>query len=202
MTNVSSFPAPTPPTEAIKYTYNNGNIANDPKLAVNYFINAIEKIPSLIKKYQEETEKLKTDVPVLQGIVSSTWRKDNELNELKTELAVVERKIQLSLKPIDQNEEQPSETQEKKTKKPKHEKTINGKKVISEPKVVVSDNSAKNDTEKDIETIQNLLSGKMKPTDVVPLQSIQQAKEEMGDRLKITSIPTYSIEINSKGFKI
>jgi hypothetical protein len=141
-------------------------------------------------------------VPVLQGIVSSTWRKENELKELKTELAAVERKIQLSLKPIEQNEEQPSETQEQKEKMSKHENAINGKEVISEPKAVVSGNSVKDDTAKDIETIQNLLSGKMKPTDVVPLQSIQQAKEEMGDRLKITSIPTYSIEINSKGFKI
>jgi len=96
----------------IKHTYNNGNIANDPKLAVNYFLNALEKIPSLIAKYQTETEKLTSDLPVLQEVVNSTWRKENELKDLKTELSALDRKIQLSLKPIDQSDEKPTETQE------------------------------------------------------------------------------------------
>ena len=99
----------------IKYTYNNGKIANDPQLAVNYFLNALEKIPSLMKKYEKETNDLQIDVPVLQGIVNSTWRKENELKDLKTELAAVERKIQLSLKPVDQSEDKPSEAQKQKS---------------------------------------------------------------------------------------
>jgi hypothetical protein len=50
----------------IKYTYNNGNIAGDLKLAVNYFLHALEKIPSLIEKYQSDTEKISKDLPVLR----------------------------------------------------------------------------------------------------------------------------------------
>jgi len=93
----------------IKYTYSNGTIAQDPKLAVNYFIHALEKIPTLIEKYQAETEKLSKDLPVLQEVTGSAWRREAELKELKTELAALDRKIQLSLKPVDENEEKQSE---------------------------------------------------------------------------------------------
>ena len=39
------------------------------------------------------------DIPILQGVVNGVWVKENRLSELKTELAAVERKIQLSLTP-------------------------------------------------------------------------------------------------------
>ncbi len=95
----------------VKYSYNNGNIAREPKLAVGYFLHALEKIPSLIEKYQAETEKLSKDLPVLQEIVNSTWRKENDLKDLKTELSALDRKIQLSLKPIDESEDKPDNKQ-------------------------------------------------------------------------------------------
>ena len=34
----------------IKYTYNNGNVASDPKLASLNFLKALERIPKLIEK--------------------------------------------------------------------------------------------------------------------------------------------------------
>jgi N12 class adenine-specific DNA methylase len=89
----------------VKYSHNNGHIANDPKLAVRYFLHALEKIPTLIEKYEKENEKIKSDLPVLQEIAKSTWRKENELKDLKTELATLDRKIQLSLKPVDESED-------------------------------------------------------------------------------------------------
>jgi hypothetical protein len=93
----------------IKHTHNNGQIANDPNLAVSYFIRALEKIPSLIDKYQKDNEKLSKDLLVLQDVVGSSWRKEDELKNLKTELAAMDRKIQLSLKPMDDNEDKPSD---------------------------------------------------------------------------------------------
>ncbi len=42
---------------------------------------------------------LKKDLPILQEVVNSTWSKENRLNELKTELAAADRKIQLSITP-------------------------------------------------------------------------------------------------------
>ena len=61
----------------IKYTYNNGNIAADPKLATLNFLNALERIPKLIEQYKTANEKLEQDLPVLRQVVSSTWKKED-----------------------------------------------------------------------------------------------------------------------------
>lgn len=86
----------------IKYSYNNGNIATDPKLASLNFLNALEKIPKLSEKYETEIAKIAKDIPVLQELVSSVWKKEEELKNLKVELTTLDRQIQLSLKPIEQ----------------------------------------------------------------------------------------------------
>lgn len=95
----------------IKYSYNNANIAADPVLASQNFLNALEKMPTLIEKYQNDTEKISKDIPVLESVLGSTWKKEEELRELKSELQTLDRKIQLSLKPIEQGEA-PQEQQE------------------------------------------------------------------------------------------
>ncbi|MDR0537638.1 MAG: hypothetical protein LBH04_06310 [Tannerellaceae bacterium] len=96
----------------VKYSYNNGRLANDPKLAVNFFLHAMEKIPLLIEKHERENVKLFQDLPVLQEVIQSTWRKEEELKALKSELSALNRKIDLSLKPIDTGEDKPEEKQE------------------------------------------------------------------------------------------
>ena len=67
----------------------------------------------MAERYQKETEKLSKDLPVLQEIANSAWKKEEQLKELKTELSALDRKIQLSLKPIDESEEKPDEKQGK-----------------------------------------------------------------------------------------
>jgi hypothetical protein len=121
----------------IKYSYNNGRIAVEPLLAARSFIGALEKIPSIVKNYEKENEKISKDLPVLQEVVNSTWHKENELKDLKTELATLDSKIQLSLKPVDQSEDNPQK------------------------------NSIKNenDAQKAVREIQDLASGKMKISD-------------------------------------
>jgi hypothetical protein len=104
----------------VKYSYNNGRLANDPKLAVNFFLHAMEKIPSLIEKYEKDNVKLSQDLPVLQEVAQSTWRKEEELKALKSELSALNRKIDLSLKPIDTGEDKPEEKQEYTTAHPVH----------------------------------------------------------------------------------
>ncbi|MFI3317487.1 MAG: hypothetical protein SNF93_08085 [Rikenellaceae bacterium] len=89
----------------IKYNYNNGNIAADPLLAATNFLSALEKMSSLLERYQKDNEIQRADIPILQEVLSSTWRKEDELKELKGELATLDRKIQLSLKPIEQGDE-------------------------------------------------------------------------------------------------
>lgn len=83
----------------IKYTYNNGIIAKDEKLASMNFLNALEKLPSYIEQEQKKIVEIQKDLPILYEVVNGTWSKEDRLNELKTELAAVELKIQLSITP-------------------------------------------------------------------------------------------------------
>ena len=87
-----------------KYSYNNGNIAVDPKLASMNFLNALERIPRYMEQYKVANEKLEQDIPVLLEVVGGVWKKEEELKSLKSDLATLERKIQISLSP--QKEEQ------------------------------------------------------------------------------------------------
>jgi hypothetical protein len=97
----------------IKYSYNNGHIAADPKLATLNFLNALEKIPTLIDNEQKKITELQRDIPVLREVVNSAWTKEKSLGELKSELAAVERKIQLSITPVSQAEDAPAEQNSK-----------------------------------------------------------------------------------------
>ena len=91
--------------DGIKYTYNNGYIAKEPKLAVMNFINALERIPAMIEKREKENAELSKDIPVLREIVAATWPKDAEIKQLGEDLASLNRKIQLTLKPVGLHEE-------------------------------------------------------------------------------------------------
>ena len=91
--------------DGIKYTYNNGYIAKEPKLAVMNFINALERIPAMIEKREKENAELSKDIPVLREIVAATLPKDSEIKRLGEELASLNRKIQLTLKPVGLHEE-------------------------------------------------------------------------------------------------
>lgn len=98
----------------IKYTYNNGIIAKDEKLASMNFLNALEKLPAHIEQEQKKIAEIQKDIPVLQEVLNGTWSKESRLSELKTELAAVERKIQLSIAP--EPEEKSIEETKKQTK--------------------------------------------------------------------------------------
>ena len=83
-----------------KYTYNNGHLAMaDPVAAARNFLNALEKIPSTIDQYKAKNEALERDIPQLQKIAGKVWKKEDKLKQLKSELAALDRKIQLELAP-------------------------------------------------------------------------------------------------------
>jgi N12 class adenine-specific DNA methylase len=99
----------------IKYTYNNGLIAKDEKLAAINFLNALEKLPSYIEQEKRKINEIQKDLPVLQEVINATWSKESRLSEFKTELAGIERKIQLSITP--ETKEEPAEQSEKQKQK-------------------------------------------------------------------------------------
>jgi hypothetical protein len=85
---------------AYKYSYNNGQIAmSDHKAAALNFLNALERVPKLIEQYKTQNVTLKRDIPTLQEVVNGTWKKEENLKKLKSELSILERKIQLTLIP-------------------------------------------------------------------------------------------------------
>ncbi len=93
---------------AFKYTYNNGQVAMaDTKATASNFLNALERIPKLVEQYQEKNVEYERDIPILQQTVGGVWRKEDELKQLKSEVAALERKIQLELAPA-----KPEATQE------------------------------------------------------------------------------------------
>ena len=114
----------------IKYTYNNGRIAKDPKLASMNFLNALQKIPELIENHQVQNERLKKDIPVLQEVVNGKWRKEEELNKLKTELSALERKIKVSL----ESQSQPRESNLEKAEKENEMVEVEEKRSLYQPK--------------------------------------------------------------------
>ena len=87
----------------ILYNYNHGHMAADPKTAAANFLNALDTMPTLLEKYKTDNEKLMKDVPTLKAVVESLWNKEDELKGLKSEMVVMERKIEASLKPIEQS---------------------------------------------------------------------------------------------------
>ena len=94
-----------------RYTYNNGHLAMaDTHAAAVNFLNALEKIPSVIDQYKAKNEALEQEIPQLREIAGKTWKKEDELKRLKSELAALDRKIQLELAP--KQEETPGQGQE------------------------------------------------------------------------------------------
>lgn len=94
-----------------KYTYNNGHLAMaDPIAAARNFLNALERIPSIIDQYKAKNEVLEKEIPQLQEIAGKVWKKEDELKQLKTELSALDRKIQLELAPPTPEVTEKSET--------------------------------------------------------------------------------------------
>ena len=96
--------------ESIYYTYNNGKLATDPKLACQNFVNALERIPKVIESHEKEMAKVVANKDVYTNIANSSWKKEDELRSLKSEAAELDRKIALTLAPPD---EEKDETEEK-----------------------------------------------------------------------------------------
>lgn len=95
----------------ILYNFNGGRLAKDPNIAAQMFLRTFETVPPLLEKYQKEVEQISKDIPILQEVVKETWKKEDQLQQLKSDLAALDRKIQLSLKPVKQNEDSNSKNE-------------------------------------------------------------------------------------------
>ncbi|WP_290382189.1 helicase-related protein [uncultured Muribaculum sp.] len=120
-----------------KYKYNNGFIAmSDTHAACMNFVNALEKIPGIIAQYEERTAKLKADVPQLESIVAKQWGKEDELKQLKSDLAALDRKITAELTPKQEEQDGEENRQGKEGHKVSVDETTskgNKKSMVAEP---------------------------------------------------------------------
>ena len=108
-----------------KYQYNNGHLAkSDPIAAANNFVNALQKIQGYIEQYDSRCRTLEKEIPQLQEIASKVWKREDELKSLKTDLAALDRKIQLELAP--QVEKESKEENKEETNNVKADVTSNG----------------------------------------------------------------------------
>lgn len=94
-----------------RHTYNSGRIAMaDTHAATVNFLNALQRMPQVIAQYQDRISTFDKDIPSLQEIVSKTWKKEDELRTLKSELAALDRKISLDLAPSRPDDQTPDTT--------------------------------------------------------------------------------------------
>ena len=63
------------------------------------WIARVEHIPQTIAQYNARIEEQEQKVAQMQPIVAKEWKKEEELKGLKSELAALDRKIQLDLAP-------------------------------------------------------------------------------------------------------
>ena len=96
----------------------------------------------MVEQYKEKNKALERDIPQLQEIVGKVWKKEDELKQLKSELAALDRKIQLELAPpapeVKQQEEKPDgEIHNLPNKtidiRPEQNEQIYGRREIAEP---------------------------------------------------------------------
>ncbi|OOQ60010.1 helicase-related protein [Mucilaginibacter pedocola] len=82
------------PGSNIHYTASSGVPNTDnPKLAARYFINAIDKVDSLLEKYTKELSEQQIQIPQLKALLDKPFDKEKELVAMKSELNVLEKEI-------------------------------------------------------------------------------------------------------------
>lgn len=112
---------------SIYYTYNNGKLANDPKLACLNFFNALERIPKVIESHEKEIAKVSANKEVYTAIANSSWKKEEDLRSLKAQAAELDRKIALTLSPPEEEEKEDIQKEVENTEKTENATIQNSK---------------------------------------------------------------------------
>ncbi len=85
-------------TTGIKYTWNQGHLNIDnPKLAARHFLNCIDRVTALKEKYESNLKELQHNLPMLEMLTNKPFEKENELAQLKKDVANLEREITIKI---------------------------------------------------------------------------------------------------------
>lgn len=66
---------------------------SDHKVAAINLLNMLIRIPKLIEQCKTLNDTFEKDLPTLRELVGGTCKKEDELKQLKSEVAILERKI-------------------------------------------------------------------------------------------------------------
>ena len=114
------------------------------------------------------------DISVLQEVVNGSWKKEEQLKDLKTELAALDRKIQLSLKPIEQGESEQESAEMMLDEKGKTEEMERSRPI--EPTVAASSVSTSvAQTDRPLESSGQSISATQPSMDGLPLSLAEKA---------------------------
>lgn len=117
------------PESIIKYSFNHGQPNEDnPKLAVRYFLNAIDKVNVLKERQEKIVSESENEIVAISELVKQPFGKEEQLKELKTELSRLEKEINIKLT----KHQIPEETEEKIVK-------INDQEVVVRP-IMIAEN--------------------------------------------------------------
>lgn len=96
--------------DGIKYTFNGGtpNVDN-PKLAARHFLNAIDRVEHLREKYRKSLNDIENQLPELQQLMAKPFSKEQELQQMKSDLSSLEREIALKIQENQLRETNPQE---------------------------------------------------------------------------------------------
>jgi len=94
----SNFLYAESPQTGIKYNYNDGapNIEN-PKLAARYFLSAIDRVVNLRDQQEKRQQEMEGNIAMLTQLIEKPFGKERELQDLKSELAKLEREIAIKI---------------------------------------------------------------------------------------------------------
>ena len=98
---------------SIYYTHNNGKLASDPKLACQNFLSALERIPKVMATHEKELTRAAQDIEIYKAMASGQWNKEDKLRSLKAQVAELDRKIALTLAPVEEAEAAGEEMKQK-----------------------------------------------------------------------------------------
>ncbi len=82
----------------LHYQFNNGKLnKTSPKNSATYLLQSLQHIPALIDEWQLKMEDNKSRIKQIAAIVGKPWPKEEELRKLKTDLGILDRKIETEL---------------------------------------------------------------------------------------------------------
>lgn len=87
------------PEQDIRYTYNEGLLNMDhPKLAARYFLQAIDRVNTVLEQTHTRLQQIQKDIPLLRQLLEKPFEKDADILRLKAEAARLEHAINQKLK--------------------------------------------------------------------------------------------------------